>query len=78
MFLGQISGVTSYLRLFGAGLLTSDSEGFSNTLMEYALAGVPAVAFDTGGNRASRPLGPIPFTNSPSSFALPSPSAVLA
>lgn len=51
MFLGQISGVTSYLRLFGAGLLTSDSEGFSNTLMEYALAGVPAVAFDTGGNR---------------------------
>ena len=50
-FTGQVSNVGSYLRLFDVGLLTSESEGLSNTLMEYAVAGVPAVAFDTGGNR---------------------------
>jgi glycosyltransferase involved in cell wall biosynthesis len=33
------------------GVLTSESEGLSNVLIEYALAGVPAVAFDIGGNR---------------------------
>jgi len=49
-FLGQVSDVGAYLPLFGVGLLTSESEGLSNTLMEYAAAGVPAVAFDTGGN----------------------------
>ena len=49
-FLGQIADVDSYLQLFDVGLLTSESEGLSNTLIEYAAAGVPAVAFDTGGN----------------------------
>jgi len=49
-FLGQVSDVGAYLPLFDVGLLTSESEGLSNTLMEYAAAGVPAVAFDTGGN----------------------------
>jgi L-malate glycosyltransferase len=49
-FLGQINNVGSYLQNFDIGLLTSDSEGLSNTLIEYAAAGVPAVAFNTGGN----------------------------
>jgi glycosyltransferase involved in cell wall biosynthesis len=31
-------------------VLASDSEGLSNVLIEYALAGIPAVAFDVGGN----------------------------
>lgn len=39
------------LRLFDIGVLTSESEGFSNVLVEYALAGIPTVAFDVGGNR---------------------------
>ena len=39
------------VKLFTVGVLTSDSEGLSNTLVEYGLAGVPAVAFDVGGNR---------------------------
>ena len=50
-FVGQVANVQSYLQVFDVGLLTSESEGLSNTLMEYAVAGVPAVAFDTGGNR---------------------------
>lgn len=50
-FVGQVTNVWSYLQVFDVGLLTSESEGLSNTLIEYAVAGVPAVAFDTGGNR---------------------------
>ncbi len=50
-FLGQVTDVGAYLKHVDVGLLTSESEGLSNTLMEYAAAGVPGVAFDTGGNR---------------------------
>ena len=50
-FLGQVDNVPSLLAKFDVGLLTSESEGLSNSLMEYALAGVPAVTFDTGGNK---------------------------
>jgi len=50
-FLGQVDDVPKMLAKFDVGLLTSESEGLSNSLMEYAMAGVPAVTFDTGGNR---------------------------
>jgi glycosyltransferase involved in cell wall biosynthesis len=50
-FLGQVRDVPQHLALFDVGVLTSESEGLSNCLMEYAQAAVPAVAFDTGGNR---------------------------
>lgn len=43
-------GVYYLLKLLNAGVLTSDSEGLSNVLIEYALAGIPTVAFDVGGN----------------------------
>jgi len=46
-----IHDVLEIVKLFTVGVLTSDSEGLSNTLVEYGLAGVPAVAFDVGGNR---------------------------
>lgn len=49
-FLGHVSDVSSYLPLFDIGVLTSESEGLSNTLIEYLYFGVPAVAFDIGGN----------------------------
>ncbi len=49
-FLGSVSDVQSYLEIFDVGVLTSESEGLSNTLIEYARAGVPTVAFDVGGN----------------------------
>lgn len=43
-------GVYDILKLSTIGVLTSDSEGLSNVLIEYAFAGIPTVAFDTGGN----------------------------
>lgn len=46
-----IDDVLEIVKLFTVGVLTSESEGLSNTLVEYGLAGVPAVAFDVGGNR---------------------------
>jgi glycosyltransferase involved in cell wall biosynthesis len=35
---------------FTVGILTSASEGLSNVLIEYALCGIPSVAFGVGGN----------------------------
>lgn len=46
-----IHDVMEIVKLFTVGVLTSESEGLSNTLVEYGLAGVPAVVFDVGGNR---------------------------
>ncbi len=50
VFLGQVSDVPALLGRLDAAVLTSESEGLSNSLIEYGLAGVPAVAFDVGGN----------------------------
>lgn len=36
--------------LFDVGVLSSESEGLSNVLIEYALAGIPSAAFKVGGN----------------------------
>jgi glycosyltransferase involved in cell wall biosynthesis len=49
-FLGLVPDVPAHLARFDVGVLTSESEGLSNALIEYAQAGLPAVAFDTGGN----------------------------
>jgi glycosyltransferase involved in cell wall biosynthesis len=49
-FLGHVPRVRSLLPLLDVGVLTSESEGFSNALIEYSSAGVPAVTFDVGGN----------------------------
>lgn len=49
-FLGQVADVGALLPLLRVGVLTSSSEGLSNSLLEYGLAGVPAVAFRVGGN----------------------------
>lgn len=45
-----LTDVASYLRGFAVGVLTSEAEGLSNALIEYAMCGLPAVAFDVGGN----------------------------
>ena len=50
-FTRTIRDVAKVVQHFCVGALTSESEGLSNTLVEYGLAGVPAVAFDVGGNR---------------------------
>jgi len=49
-FYHTVTGVYNILQLFDVGVLTSQSEGLSNVLIEYALAGLPTVAFDVGGN----------------------------
>jgi glycosyltransferase involved in cell wall biosynthesis len=39
-----------YLRHFEVGCLSSREEGFSNAILEYMAAGIPAVATAVGGN----------------------------
>ena len=46
-----VDHVLEIMSLFDVGVLTSETEGLSNVLIEYALASIPAVAFDTGGNK---------------------------
>ena len=49
-FLGSVADVTKPLSLFDVGVLTSQSEGFSNSLLEYMALEVPIVATNVGGN----------------------------
>lgn len=50
VFAGRISGVADYLEKLQVGVLCSDSEGFSNALLEYMLKGCACVATAVGGN----------------------------
>ncbi|MBE8716042.1 glycosyltransferase [Cellvibrio polysaccharolyticus] len=49
-WLGQVNEPRRLLSQADIGLLVSDSEGLSNTLMEYMQAGLPVVATNVGGN----------------------------
>lgn len=48
-FLGRCMHVPELLALSDVCVLTSDSEGFSNSILEYMAAGKPVVATDVGG-----------------------------
>lgn len=50
-FYQTVDHIIDIMSLFDVGVLTSETEGLSNVLIEYALASRPAVAFDTGGNK---------------------------
>ncbi len=50
IFTGRISNVAEYLDTLQVGVLCSDSEGFSNALLEYMLKGCTCVATAVGGN----------------------------
>ncbi len=66
--------VMDYLTRMCIGCLTSFSEGFSNAIMEYMAAGLPAVAIDVGGNRDAIVDGETGFLvseRSPEAFAKP-------
>lgn len=49
-FLGERSDVRNILRAMDAGLLCSESEGYSNAIVEYMQARLPVVASNVGGN----------------------------
>ncbi|MBN2580008.1 MAG: glycosyltransferase family 4 protein [Pirellulales bacterium] len=50
-WLGPVKNPFSILAHCDVGVLSSRSEGFSNALLEYAVAGIAAVATDVGGSR---------------------------
>ena len=50
VFTGRVAQPANEIAQFSMGLLTSESEGFSNAIMEYMVAGKPVICTDTGGN----------------------------
>ena len=51
IFAGEIENPDLLMKLFDLGVLSSKSEGLSNTLIEYSAHGLPVVATDVGGTR---------------------------
>ncbi len=51
IFGGMKTNAISYIKGFDVGVLTSDSEGFSNAILEYMAVGIPTIATSVGGNR---------------------------
>jgi len=47
---GRKENPLPYVKGFTVGVQSSDSEGFSNSILEYMAAGVPVVATEVGGN----------------------------
>jgi glycosyltransferase involved in cell wall biosynthesis/peptidoglycan/xylan/chitin deacetylase (PgdA/CDA1 family) len=50
-FEGACNNMGSYLNALDMGVLCSEAEGFSNSLLEYMAMGLPCIATDVGGNR---------------------------
>ena len=50
LFLGDRRDIPALLASMDVAVLTSDSEGLSNVILEAMAAGVPVVAYDVGGN----------------------------
>jgi glycosyltransferase involved in cell wall biosynthesis len=49
--LGSQEAIAPYLQAMDIAVLSSESEGFSNSILEYMAAGLPSVVTDVGGNR---------------------------
>lgn len=50
-FVGRVNNPEYYIQQFNVGVICSESEGFSNAILEYMAHGVPVVASRVGGNR---------------------------
>ena len=50
VFAGRKANPQPYIGIFDVGVLASDTEGFSNSILEYLANGVPVVASRAGGN----------------------------
>lgn len=50
VFTGSVNDSAFYVNRFTVAVLCSESEGFSNALIEYMQAGRPIICTDTGGN----------------------------
>lgn len=50
IFTGRVEDPALYINQFTVAVLCSESEGFSNSIIEYMQAGRPIVCTDTGGN----------------------------
>jgi L-malate glycosyltransferase len=50
IFMGGVDDPAPYVNRFTVAVLCSESEGFSNALIEYMQAGRPIICTDTGGN----------------------------
>ena len=50
VFAGQVRDVAPIVQEFAVGVLCSESEGFSNAILEYMDSGKPVVCTDVGGN----------------------------
>lgn len=49
-FAGSVAQPMDYIRELDVGVITSETEGFSNAVLEYMACGVPVVATAAGGN----------------------------
>jgi glycosyltransferase involved in cell wall biosynthesis len=49
-FMGRVENPLEVVRKFHVGVITSETEGFCNAILEYMACGVPVVATATGGN----------------------------
>lgn len=50
VFLGSVSNAEDHIKCFDIAVLCSETEGFSNAIIEYMRAGKPVVCTHTGGN----------------------------
>lgn len=50
IFIGSVKNPQNYASIFDIAVNSSDSEGFSNAVLEYMALGIPTVATDVGGN----------------------------
>lgn len=69
-FAGKIRDVETYLKRIDIGVVSSDSEGFSNAVLEYMASGVPVVATSVGGNNEAIENGKSGFLVSAGDYKL--------